>query len=465
MLNKVIDYIRENELIQQDDQILVALSGGPDSVCLLHILYELKNKFNLTIGAIHINHMLRGEEADNDEKYIAKLCDELGINHYVKRINIGCVAKAANVSLEVAGRNERYKAFKEIKTKYGYNKIAVAHNANDQAETILMRVMRGTGLEGLTGIKAKREDEIIRPILCLNRQEIEKYCEEKRLNPRIDASNYERIYSRNKIRLDILPYMKENFNKDIIDTLNRMTTLLQKDNEFIEEYTNKCYNIYCENLGGKLKVSRELFKKEMDSIITRVIIRAFKEISSSHQNFEMKHIYEIVSLANKDTGKRLNLTNKIICENLYGDIIFIKEEKYKQNLCDNREIRINKSEIYKKFDFDNYTMRFEVIKNRNKVEFSKNSLIKLFDYDNIEKEIVIRYRKDGDKIVPLGMSGSKKLKDIFIDLKIPREYRDNIPVLCFDDKISWIVGYKTSQLFKVTKDTKKILKITMDRKE
>lgn len=178
MLDKVVNYIKENELIQQGDQILVALSGGPDSVCLLHILYELKDKFNLNLGAIHINHMLRGEESEKDEKYIVKLCDELGIKHYVKRINIEYVAKDSNVSLEVAGRNERYKAFEEIRSKYGYNKIAVAHNANDQAETVLMRVMRGTGLEGLTGIKAKREDGIIRPILCLNRQEIEEYCDD-----------------------------------------------------------------------------------------------------------------------------------------------------------------------------------------------------------------------------------------------------------------------------------------------
>ena len=465
MLDKVVDYIKENELIQQGDQILVALSGGPDSVCLLHILYELKDKFNLNLGAIHINHMLRGEESEKDEKYIVKLCDELGIKHYVKRINIEYVAKDSNVSLEVAGRNERYKAFEEIRSKYGYNKIAVAHNANDQAETVLMRVMRVTGLEGLTGIKAKREDGIIRPILCLNRQEIEEYCEEKRLNPRIDASNYERIYSRNKVRLDILPYMKNHFNKDIIDTLNRMTILLQKDNEFIEEYSKKCYNIYCENYGEKLKISQQLFKKEMDSIITRVIIRAFKEISNSHQNFEMKHIYEIVNLANKNTGKKLNLTNKIICENLYGDIIFIKEDTNKEKICDEYEIRIDKDEINNKIIFDNYAINFEIVENKNKVEFPKNNLIKLFDYDNIEKEIVIRYRKDGDKIVPLGMNGSKKLKDIFIDLKIPRENRNNIPILCFDDKISWIVGYKTSQLFRVTKDTKKILKITIGRKE
>ncbi|MEN8079275.1 tRNA lysidine(34) synthetase TilS [Clostridioides difficile] len=463
MLDKVINYIRDNKLIQEEDKVLVALSGGPDSVCLLHILYKLKKVLNIELGAIHINHMLRGEDSDNDEKYIGQLCDELGINYYVKRIDIECISKNTNVSLEVAGRNERYKAFEEIRKNNNYNKIAVAHNSNDQAETILMRMMRGTGLEGLTGIKAKRKDGVIRPILCLNRSEIERYCKENNLNPRIDASNYERVYSRNKVRLDILPYMKENFNKDIIDTLNRMALILQKDNEFIEEYSKKCYNIYCENYEGKLKVSRDLFENEMESIITRVVIRAFKEISNCHQNFEMKHIYEIVNLSKKGTGKRINLTNKIICENLYGDIIFKVDYDNEENKCS--EIILNKNNISNNVIFDNYIVNFEVISNKNKVEFSKNNLIKLFDYDNIEKEIVIRYRKDGDRITPLGMKGSKKLKDVFINLKVPREKRDNIPILCFDDKVSWIVGYKTSQESRITPDTKNILKITFDRKE
>lgn len=463
MLDKVINYIRDNKLIQEEDKVLVALSGGPDSVCLLHILYKLKKVLNIELGAIHINHMLRGEDSDNDEKYIGQLCDELGINYYVKRIDIEYISKNTNVSLEVAGRNERYKAFEEIRKNNNYNKIAVAHNSNDQAETILMRMMRGTGLEGLTGIKAKRKDGVIRPILCLNRSEIERYCKENNLNPRIDASNYERVYSRNKVRLDILPYMKENFNKDIIDTLNRMALILQKDNEFIEEYSKKCYNIYCENYEGKLKVSRELFENEMESIITRVVIRAFKEISNCHQNFEMKHIYEIVNLSKKGTGKRVSLTNKIICENLYGDIIFKVDYNNEENKCS--EIILNKNNISNNVVFDNYIVNFEVISNKNKVEFSKNNLIKLFDYDNIEKEIVIRYRKDGDRITPLGMKGSKKLKDVFINLKVPREKRDNIPILCFDDKVSWIVGYKTSQESRITPDTKNILKITFDRKE
>lgn len=464
MLDKVINYIKENKIIQQDDRILVALSGGPDSVCLLHMLYRIKDKFNLKLGAIHINHMLRGEEADKDENYIIDLCEQMGIKHYVKRINIEYIAKETNVSLETAGRNERYKAFEEIKIKDKYNKIAVAHNANDQAETILMRIMRGTGLEGLTGIKPQREGGIIRPILCLNRQEIEDYCEYNGLNPRIDASNYDRHYSRNRVRLDILPYMRDNFNKDIIDTLNRMTLLLQKDNEFIEEYSKKCYNIYCKKHNNKLEILKELFEKEMESIITRVVIIAFKEISKSYQNFEMKHIYEIVNLAFRETGKKINLTNNIICENLYGNIVLSKNDNKYYNSCVKTEIKLDKDNIIENIEFNNYIINFEVIENKKKEKFTKNNLIKLFNYDKIEKEILIRYRKDGDKIIPLGMSGSKKVKDIFINSKVPREERDNTPILCFDDKISWIVGYKTSQLFKIDSDTKMILKITVNRK-
>ena len=263
MLKKVEEYVIENKLIKAKDKILVALSGGPDSVCLLHILYKLKEVLDIEIGAIHINHLLRGEESEGDERYIKDLFDKLGIKYYVKRIDIEYIANSTGVSLEVAGRNERYKAFEEIRNEYNYNKVAVAHNANDQAETVLMRMMRGTGLEGLTGIKAKRKDGIIRPILCLNRYEIEKYCEDNELKPRIDASNYERVYSRNKVRLDILPYMKENFNKDIIETLNRMVLLLQKDNEFIEEYSKKCYDIYCSKKNDAIIIRKEIFKDEL----------------------------------------------------------------------------------------------------------------------------------------------------------------------------------------------------------
>lgn len=464
MINIVQNYINNNNLIDNGDKVLVALSGGPDSVCLLHVLYKIKEKFNIKLGAIHINHLLRGNEAYDDEEYVINLCKSLDVECYIERININDIAKEKNISLEMAGREERYKAFDLIKNKYGYHKIAVAHNANDQAETILMRIMRGTGLEGLTGIKSKREGGIIRPILCLDRAAIEKYCSDNELIARVDKSNFEKIYSRNKVRLDILPYMKENFNKDIIETLNRMALLLQCDNEYLEAQVDKAYREYCLIDKNKVKISKTIFQIEKEAIVTRVIKRSFKEVSNSYQNFEMKHIYDVMNLNNKGTGKKINLTNDIVVENSYDYIIF-KVKNNVDKLERKYQLDIVKSQMPNKVDYDKYIVSFELLNIKNKIEFSNNDLIKFFDYDNIEEKITIRYRKDGDRIKLLGMSGSKKIKDVFINLKIPREERDIIPILAFDSRVAWIVGYKTSEEFKITKDTKKILKVTFHRKD
>ena len=459
MLNKVREYILENELIDKGDNILVALSGGPDSVCLLHILARLRSEFNLRLGAIHINHLLRGEEAIEDENYTKELCRSLDVEIYVERIDIATIAEKEGQSIELAGREERYKAFNKIKEKFSYNKIAVAHNSNDQAETILMRLMRGSGLEGLTGIKAKREDGIIRPILCLNRNEIEGYCNEYKLEPRIDKSNYEKIYNRNKVRLDILPYMKENFNEDIIDTLNRMALLLQKDNEYLEEVATMAYRKYCKEEKDKIIVSKELFENEKEAITTRILKRSFKNISNSHKNFEMKHIVDIIELSKLGTNKEVHLTNGIVVQNIYGDIIF-KQRKNKEDNIKLNEVYIKKEDFFNKIEFSKYEIGLQIISKKNNIEFSNNDLIKFFDYDKIEEGIIIRNRKDGDKMVPIGMKGTKKLKDIFINSKIPKEIRDIIPIVCFDEKIAWVVGVKVSEQFKVTSNTKQILKIT-----
>lgn len=464
MINKVKDFILQNNLIEKDDKVLVALSGGPDSVCLLHILYNLKECLNIRIGAAHVNHMLRGEEALKDEAYAENLCEQLGIDFYATKIDIDKIAKEKNISHEMAGRYERYKFFDSIKSTYNYSKIAVAHNSNDQAETVIMNMMRGSGIEGLCGIRSKRNGGIIRPILCLSRDEIENYCKKINLNPRIDKTNLENIYSRNKVRLDILPYMKKHFNKDIIDTINRMSNLLQIDNDFIEKQCNNSYKKYCIAKNKFIIISKEAFLLDK-AILARVIKKAFIEFTGKYNNFEMKHIYEVVDLSQNTTNKKVYLPNGIIAENIYGDI-YLKSKKYIYENVENKEVIINKTELDGYYlDYDNYKAEFNIITDKNNIEFSNNVLIKYFDYDNIEEELIIRKRKNGDKITPLGMKGSKKLKDIFIDLKIPIELRNKIPILCFDDEIAWIVGYKVSNKFKVTGKTKKIIKITFTRKE
>lgn len=468
MYRKVLSYIKENSLIQSGDRILVALSGGPDSICLLNILFELKEKLNINLAAAHLNHMLRGEDAFEDERYVIDICNRMGIQCFVKRVDINSYSKEHKLSSEMAGRNVRYDFFDEILGKEGFNKIATAHNANDQAETILFRLMRGTGLEGLGGIKVSRDNnKIIRPILCLSREEIEKYIELKNLNPRIDKTNFEKIYNRNKIRLDILPYMKENFNEDIIQTLNRMSVLIRKDNEFLENLSLSLYDKYCIEQDDYFIIKKEIFK-EKEPIVNRILRHAISKYSKSNYDFEVKHINEISYLAKKSSGKIFHLPNGVYVENIYGDI-YIKNKIEKRNTNNEKEeIILNKNNIYKNtVKFYDFNIEISVINNyeRSNINLKESNFIKFFDFDKIKDNISIRNRRNGDKIIPLGMNGNKKLKDIFINMKIPKEEREKIPLLCFDEKIAWIIGIRTSEEYKITNKSKNILKVVIQRKE
>ena len=460
--NNFLKFIQQEKLIKKGDGIVVGLSGGPDSVCLLYLLISIREKIGINIAAAHLNHMLRGKAADEDEEFAKRLCEKLNIEFFSKKVDINKYSKEHSLSSEAAGRKVRYEFFNDVMKKLNYNKIATAHNANDQAETVLMRMMRGAGLEGLCGIPVNRENKYIRPILFLKREEIENYCKEKGVKPRIDATNLERIYSRNKVRLDILPYMKENFNQDVIEAINRMSILLQEDNKFIDKEVNKIFNDKCKIFNKSVTINKEVFLLE-EAVIKRVIRKSIEYVSGNKYDVELKHIEDVEKIQKHGTGKRINLPNNLIAINVYGDI----KIKYEQEVNSNNNVRIiTKSELIDNaIVFNDFRMEFKVIDNNENINYNKNSFIKYFNFDKINKGITIRYRKNGDRIIPIGLNGSKKVKDIFIDMKIPKEDRDSIPILEFDNNISWIVGIKQSDLYKIRKDTKKVLKISIQRKE
>lgn len=463
-MDKFIKFIKDNKLIYEGDGIVVGLSGGPDSVCLLHLLNSVRDKLKIRIVAAHINHMIRGCEADADELYCKNICESLNIEFFSERIEVEKYAKENGISSEMAGRDIRYKFFNKVLEKNNFNKIATAHNANDQAETILMRIMRGTALEGLAGIPVKRDGKYIRPILFMKRELIEDYCEVNKLNPRIDKTNMERIYSRNKVRLDILPYMKENFNPDIIETINRMAGLLQSDNEFIQEYANDIYEKKCEKKKGSIVIKEAIFEYNK-SILTRIVRKVLMEVSEHSNDFEMKHIFDVIGLQKMGTNKKVDLPNNIYAENVYGDIyVRIKKE---EEVCVQEEIVITKEELLKakEVTFNGDIISFELISKNEMEKNNDNNSIKYFNYDEINGNISIRRRKNGDKMIPLGMKGKKKIKDIFIDMKIPAEERSLIPIIQFEEEIAWIVGIKVSEVYKVTKECNKILRIMFTRKE
>ncbi|WP_231169882.1 tRNA lysidine(34) synthetase TilS [Clostridium botulinum] len=462
MIEKVIHTIKQNNMFEVGDKVVVAVSGGPDSICLLHILYKLKEKIGISIVAAHINHCLRGEEADKDEEYVRKFCENLNIQCFVKKEDVHKISKDRGISCEMAGREVRYDFFSEVLNNVRANKIAVAHNANDQAETILMRMLRGTGLEGLIGIRAVRDNIFVRPIIDITRDEIEDYCYVNNLNPRIDKTNLENIYTRNKIRLELIPYIQKNFNSDVIEVLNRFSNTVKIDNDYLNKVSLEKYNKYCKGEKDKVIIKEEVFK-EHEAILTRVIRMALKELKGNLNNFDKGHIYDIIDIQKKSTGKFIMLPKNIRVLNNYGDINLYKNNN-KINIDKGKQeynLVINKENI-----LDNgLKITLDIINNVEDTKFDKSSLIKYFDYDKINRDIKLRYRNNGDKFVPLGMKGTKKLKDLFINLKIPKEKRDIIPLIVFDDEISWIVGYRISDKFKINKNTKRILKIKIEREE
>ncbi|WP_333860207.1 tRNA lysidine(34) synthetase TilS [Clostridium sp.] len=461
MIENVLSTIEENKMFDRGDKVIVAVSGGPDSICLLHILHVLKKRLGITLYAAHVNHCLRGEEGDEDEKYVKKICESLSIEVKSLKINVDLIAKEKKISCESAGREVRYNFFQQLKENLKAQKIAIAHNANDQAETVLMRIMRGTGLQGLTGINPIRDNIFVRPLICTTRDEIEKYCDNNNLQPRIDRTNLETIYSRNKIRLELIPYIQDNFNRDIITALNRLSDIIKIDNDYLNYISRERFKKYCEIKTQKVIIFKEAFMEDK-AVLVRIIRMSLEAVEGNLKDIEKIHILSIMDVQKCSTGKKIMLPHNLVALNDYGNIVVKKYmEKSEKNCEVQYELQMGfndisdiKSKIY---------INLTELKDYKYHKISR--FVQHFDYDKIKGRITLRNRRKGDKFIPLGMIGSKKLKSLFIDLKISKDKRDKIPLICFGDNIAWIVGYRISELFKVDKNTKNILAIKFESEE
>ncbi|WP_339076330.1 tRNA lysidine(34) synthetase TilS [Clostridioides difficile] len=460
IFDKVLSTINKHNLIQKGDKIVLGLSGGPDSVCLLHVLNRLKKDFNIEIYAAHLNHQIRGIEAQKDALYVSKLCEDMGIIFFVKSINVPKYCENEGLSLEEGARKLRYEMFYEIKDKIKANKIAIGHNLNDQAETVMMRIMRGTGLKGLKGIDYIRDNCIIRPILDVERNEIEEYCEAYNLNPRIDKTNLENIYTRNKIRLDLLPYMKDNFNSNVIESIVRMSNSLKSDNDYIEkEAEAKFREVSNIKEKGFVEINLDDFVCLHDAIKVRVLRNSIKHILGDTNFVDQRHIEDIMSLEdNSKVNKMLTLPRNIFVYRKKDSIILTNEEivneeiEFYYNVPSNGFIKIKEL----KQIIETQVMSIDRYKSMKLDNSSKG-----FDFNKVKGGIVIRSRRQGDKI-KLAM-GSKKVKDLFIDLKIQREERCKIPIITDSEGIICVGDYKISENYKIDENTKEVLKINFNK--
>ena len=310
MIKKVLETIKKYNLIEKGDKIVLGVSGGPDSITMLDILKQLREELVFEIVVAHINHMIR-EEAIEDEKYVQEYCKKNNIECYIKRIDVEKIANTKKIGTEEAGRKVRYEVFEEILQKTGSNKIGIAHNKNDKIETIIMHILRGSGISGLKGIEPKRDNKYIRPLIECERSEIEQYCEENKLEPRIDKTNFENEYTRNKIRNIVIPYIKKEFNPNIIETMNRLSELITEEDNYLEKETQKIYNkILLEKNDKQIILKLKEFNEQETVIKNRIIILATKNLFGSSEGIEKIHIQDLIKLCNNNIGNKYLTPNK-----------------------------------------------------------------------------------------------------------------------------------------------------------
>ena len=447
MKKKVLEFIRKNKLVKKGNSVVLGVSGGADSICMLKLLSDLQKRLGISLYVLHINHMIRGEEADQDAVFVKKICTKFKVPHRVINVDVPALAEREGLSEEEAGRYVRYDEFSKYAYEVGATKIAVAHNSNDNAETVLMNLARGTGIKGLGGIPPKREMEdangnvveVIRPILCLSRKEIEDYLKENEIEYRNDSTNDSTDYTRNKIRLEIMPLL-ENINDNAMQNITNASNELADTSDYIEKDVDEAYEEFVTEEDGKLFLSDESFAID-PIVLTGVIRKMIENIAGKLKDITRIHVGDVVSLSEKQVGKKIDLPYSIVAEREYEGISMFSESNETESETKNKEVIIS----FEEDDFD-----------RTSIEELKYT--KWLDYDKID-DVVVRTRQKGDYIVIDGDGATKKLKKYFIDEKIPRRERDEVLLVADGNHILWVVGYRISEDVKVTPDTKKVVKL------
>ena len=436
---KVLKTIEKYNMLFRGDTVVVGLSGGADSVALFKVLCSLRDRFNLSIHVAHINHMIRGDEAERDSDYAKKLSEESGIPFHLLKCDIPELSKELGISEEMAGRKVRYDFFNKIAPE---GKIAVAHNMGDSVETTIINMVRGSSLKGLKGISPINEN-IIRPLIECSRDEIENYLEALNIPYVTDSTNLQDIYTRNIIRNRIIPQMKE-INPNLISTVFENSRLLQDDEDFISKTRKELSQklICCDN--GKIIL--KLCSNTHISLKRRLIIDCCRMVNKD-ANISASVIENIMGL---ETGGRAQFSG-ICVERSYDNLIFCENFYEASGFSKNITVpcTVNIPEINKSYEFK--------IVPKSEITGYKKEYIYL-DSEKLDK-LTLRSREDGDSFSPLGMSGTKKVKDFLIDLKIPRFERNTLPILESDGKIAAILCERADEAYKVTQQTKKILMI------
>lgn len=467
IINKVINFVKKHKLFQPYDKLIIACSGGPDSIALVDILQKINEKYQYHLKLIiaHAEHGIREQNSLDDAKFVQKYCQQHQLDFIVEHLDVLSKLDAEKLSVETLARKLRYQFLRKVAKQKNSKKIVVAHHLNDQAETILQHLLRGAGSEGLSGMKVQNGD-IIRPFLCLYRDEIEKYCLENDLQPRIDETNSSLDYERNRIRLELIPQMQK-YNPKVVTALCQSAEIIAQEHDFIEFYIEKFSKKKLKEECKDNQLQIWLYKKDITnehSSVRKALYRyIIRKIQGNLENINFGHIDKIDKfLYNGHTGSVLQLPKNLYLKISYDKLIFTKAGKQQGKTEYN--IKVNLDCISK--NYQEITLgcgQSLIIKQVEEIVKLSGKEQCYIDKDKIKGNLIIRNRKDGDRIVPKGMNGHKKVKDILIDYKIPIEERKKIPLICDEQGIIWIAGIQQDAHYLVDEHSKHILYLKLKK--
>jgi tRNA(Ile)-lysidine synthase len=448
-------HVVSENLISQGMKLVVAVSGGADSVALLHLLHQIKTDMHLSLLAVHVNHQLRGKESEADEQFVKKLCDRLNIQAIFKKVKIDSEA-----DLENQARIKRREVLFQILKSYKFDFIALAHQKNDQAETILMNLSRGAGITGMGGIRPKA-DSILRPLLAFSREEIENWLRENKHDWREDKSNQDQHFTRNRIRKELIPWMQENLNQSITDRLLMQSKTFQYADDFFRRHTHRLLKKSILEDTGDQVILDLVFIKLLSEIEQYYVLKAcYTALSKSDHDFFMHSFNEVKRLFDSEGSKCTKLAHGIFVVKQYDELVLSTSDPAQVSF-DSKELIIDEERTH--FVFYNWRFTLKYLKNIPKnLTLTKQIQNVLIDLNKVTLPLKLRGRLPGDRFIPAGMNSEKKLKEFFIDEKVPKLERDKVPILTDSEKILWIVGYRLDARALCNEETKKILHIAIE---